>query len=220
MFSANEKSHEEKKRQEKESAHRLCFIIKTTKFKKLGTFKRVWLRSRFRCSSWLISAVTEKSGINVCIKIYKCTNITLDTQKLCKVIIISSLKSTLSDLNGFVLMFTWGLSSLVRVQANVVCLLEIPSVYSCYLSFHYAVFIKCSLSPTYHMQKYIKWEDVLNQDAHSFPVATTQICAGGHNKFLKLTKETNVEIVQLSISAWTTQVSHIFMSSRRIYMII
>lgn len=118
MFSANEKSHEEKKRQEKESAHRLCFIIKTTKFEKLGTFKRVRLRSRFRCSSWLISAVTQKSGINVCIKIYICTNITLDTQKLCKVIIISCLKSTLSDLNGFMLMFVWGLSSYVLISQS------------------------------------------------------------------------------------------------------
>lgn len=45
------------------------------------------------------------------------------------------------------------------------------------------------------MQKYLKWEDVLNRGAHSFLVATTQICTGGHNKFQQLTKEVNVEIV-------------------------
>lgn len=69
------------------------------------------------------------------------------------------------------------------------------------------------------MQKYLKWEDVLNRDAHSFLVVTTQIYTGGHNKFLELTKETNVEIVQLTTSAGTIPVSHIFMSSRHIYMI-
>lgn len=61
------------------------------------------------------------------------------------------------------------------------------------------------------MQKYLKWDDVLNLDAHSFVVATTQICAGGKNTFLKMTKETNVGIVQ-----FITSVRHIYMSSRHI----
>lgn len=136
-------------------------------------------------------------------------------------LIILRLKSAHAHSDGDVLHeSSVHLSSLVRVQANVVCPDEIPSVYNSYLRFHYAVLIKCSLSPTYHMQKYLKWEDVWSLDAHSVLVATTRICTGGDNKLMKLTKETNAGIVQFIISAGTTPVSPICMSSRHIDMII
>lgn len=68
------------------------------------------------------------------------------------------------------------------------------------------------------MQKYLKWEDVLNRFAHSFLLPTTQICACGLNTFLKLTqKKRDFEIVQLT---GVDSLSHILMSLRRICMII
>lgn len=139
-----------------------------------------------------------------------------------KTVIISYLKSIHSDLNGFELMFTWRLSSCVLISQtsgkrrlsawNPLCLQQLFKFSLC--SLHQMLSIT-------HIPyaNHLKWEDVLNRDAHSFLVATTQICTGGHNKFLKLTKETNVEIVQLTNSAGAP-VSHIFMSSRHIQMII
>lgn len=126
---------------------------------------------------------------------------------------MSYLKSTRSDLNGFVLMFTWWLSSCVLTSQtsgkrslsawNPLCLQQLFKLSLC--SLHQMLSIT-------HIPyaKHLKWEDVWNRDAHCFFWWQQHRFVQVGNTFLKLTKRDKCWNCAAHKFCWGASESHFY----------